>query len=184
MRHPLPHPLRHPRHPLLAPLVLAPLVLAGGCLDSTGPGVFEEIPVEEVPFDPSLGINLEDFTPLETGIWIREDVEGAGDTVALGQQAAFHYAGWVYTGFLFDRAEEEDGPPPVILLGSIGPLGGLTQGVRGMRIGEVRTVLVPPQLGFGAVDFPGIPPNSWLVLRIRLVAIDGESEVPDAGGAE
>jgi hypothetical protein len=168
---------------LLVLLVAAPLLLAAGCLDSTGPGVFQEVPIEEVDFDPSLGIDLADFTPLPVGIWIREDVEGAGDTIGLGQQAAFHYTGWVYTGFLFDRAEEQDGPPPEILLGSAGPLGGLTQGVRGMRLGEVRTVLVPPQLGFGAVNFPGVPPNSWLVLRIRLMAIDGQTEVPDAGGA-
>jgi FKBP-type peptidyl-prolyl cis-trans isomerase FkpA len=157
---------------LAALVALAAPVLAG-CLDSTGPEPVLDIPIEEVDFAPALGINLGDFTRQESGIWIREDAPGEGDAILGGQQAGIHYSGWVWNGDQFDRAQEEDGPPQEFILGAPGPIAGLSQGVLGMRRGGQRTVLVPPILGFGGVNLPGIPANSWLVLELRLMTIDG-----------
>jgi hypothetical protein len=162
------------RNPLRrAALVAFAAPALAGCLDSTGPEPVADIPIEEVEFAPALGIDLDDFTRQESGIWIREDAPGEGNAIIGGQQAGIHYSGWVWNGDQFDRAQEEDGPPQEFILGAPGPIAGLAQGVLGMRIGGQRTVLVPPLLGFGGVSLQGIPANSWLVLELRLITIDG-----------
>ncbi len=170
------------RHPLrLAALLAVGSPFLTACLDSTGPEPVRDVPIEEVEFASSLGIDLGDFNRQESGIWIREDAPGEGNAILAGQQAGIHYSGWVWNGDQFDRAQEEDGPPVQFILGSPGPIAGLSQGVLGMRIGGQRTVLVPPVLGFGGVNLPGIPANSWLVLELRLMLIDGSDGTGNGG---
>lgn len=52
-----------------------------------------------------------------------------------------------------------------------GTLAGLDVGVRGMRVGGLRRVLVPPELGYGNVQIGEIPPNSTITLDIELLSI-------------
>jgi len=157
----------------LAPLLVVPVFLSG-CLDSTAPEEFDDPGIDEVVFAASLGVDLEDFVPRESGIWVRDDEPGEGDPIVMGQEAGVYYTGWVSTGFQFDAVSEADGPPPEFVLGMPGPIDGLTFGLLGMRVGGERTVLVPPSLGFGWASLSGVPPGSWLVLGIQLVSIDGE----------
>jgi FKBP-type peptidyl-prolyl cis-trans isomerase FkpA len=170
-----------PRRRLSATLTLLLVATLPGCLDGTGPEPLEEVPISEVEFAAELGIDLAAFVPDQSGIWVREDEVGTGSAILGGQVAGIHYSGWVSSGQQFDQAEEEDGPPVQLVLGAAGPIGGLTAGIRGMRVGGQRTVLVPPRLGFGGVNLEGIPPNSWLVLRIRLRTIDGDDGTDEAG---
>jgi hypothetical protein len=164
------------------PILLLLLPLLSGCLDSIQLTDPEFTSPEEVSFAPSLGIDLAQFRPTEGGVWIRDLEPGEGSGITLGQLAGIYYSGWVSDGHEFDRVAEGEGPPAEFVLGSAGPILGLTRGVFAMRLGGERVVLVPPSLGFGAVSLPSIPPNSWLVLRIRLARIDGVGL--DEGGAE
>lgn len=155
-------------------LLLGLLVLTAGCIDPVEPEPVVDPPIDSVAFDPALGINLGAFLADPSGIWIRDDEEGLGEAVDYGQRVDIYFTGWASNGSLFERREAEDGATAQFILGNPGPIGGMTLGVAGMRVGGQRTVLVPPSLGFGRADFlPQVPPNSWLVLRIRLVAIDG-----------
>ncbi|TVP42601.1 MAG: hypothetical protein EA350_15170 [Gemmatimonadales bacterium] len=170
----------------LVPLLVLPVMMAG-CLDAIAPEEFEDPPIEAVAFDASLNIDLADFELEDSGIWVRDDEPGEGDPIVMGQEAGFYYTGWVATGQQFDEVSESDGAPPEFALGTPGPIAGLTLGLLGMRLGGERTVLVPPSLGFGWADLVGVPAGSWLVLGIRLVSIDGETEPPaedpDGSGA-
>jgi peptidylprolyl isomerase len=158
----------------LASLLVATAFLSG-CMDSVSPEEFVETPIEEVTFDPSLGIDLDEFVLEESGIWVRDDEPGEGDPIFMGQEAGVYYTAWVSTGHKFDAVSESEGPPATIVLGRPGPMDGLTFGLLGMRAGGERTVLVPPSLGFGWISLTGVPPGSWLVLSIQLVSIGGDT---------
>jgi hypothetical protein len=161
---------------------------------------------ETVVFDPSLGIDKEDFAS-SGGVWIRDDnlpdedpgddpgngdpdddpgngdpdddpngdpdddPEPQGPAAASGDVVHFWYEGFVFDGTPFDARIPSDGEPAALLLGVPGPLGGLLQGLTGMREGDRRTVLVPPNLGLGPRGAGVVPPNAWLVLRLEMVEV-------------
>jgi FKBP-type peptidyl-prolyl cis-trans isomerase FkpA len=145
-----------------------------GCLDPVEVEVPVDPPIEEVEFALSLGVDLDDFISLPSGVWVREDEVGEGGEAQFGQFVGVYFTGWAFNGNLFDRLEEGDAALPEFQLGDPAPLDALTLGIVGMRLGGTRTVLAPPSLGFGSATFiEGVPANSWLVLRIRLLRLDG-----------
>jgi len=163
---------------VLLSVVGACVVVPLACTDSgTDPVVNPVLPLSGVEFAPELGIDTAQFTP-QVSVWIRDDV--VGDTAALAAAAdrvvLLYYEGWTSGGVRFDAVGEEDGDPVAFLPGAAGPILGLRQGVIGMRAGGERTVLVPPASGFGSVELPGVPGNSWLVLALRVV----EVQAPEA----
>ncbi len=164
-----------PHRPLrpAAFLALAAVTLTA-CLDPVEIEPIEDPPIEEVEFDSSLQIDLGEFLELPSGLWVRSDEPGEGSPAELGQLVGIYFSGWASNGALFDQVEEEQGDFPEFQLGIAGPLAALTLGVEGMRLGETRTVLSPPSLAFGSSQaIAAVPPNSWIVLRIRLVRLDG-----------
>lgn len=55
--------------------------------------------------------------------------------------------------------------------GAGGTLQGLDLGVRGMRVGGQRKLLVPPELAYGKAGVGEIPPNATLELDVELLSI-------------
>ncbi|TVP49468.1 MAG: FKBP-type peptidyl-prolyl cis-trans isomerase [Gemmatimonadales bacterium] len=153
----------------LFPAVIV-LLLLGGCSD--GP-TFPVLQFEEVQWAPSLGIDPADFTELPSGIWVRDDQEGTGATVAVGNYIRTHYRGFLTDGTRFDSSLDGSGRPPLAFtVGSGEMIQGFDRGARGMQVGGVRTVLIPSFLGYGSrPTSSAIPPNAWLVFEIHLVEI-------------
>ena len=48
---------------------------------------------------------------------------------------------------------------------------GFTEGLVGMKVGEVRKIVIPARLGYGPDDYGSIPGNSVLVFEVRLISI-------------
>jgi FKBP-type peptidyl-prolyl cis-trans isomerase len=49
---------------------------------------------------------------------------------------------------------------------------GFSQGTTGMKVGGLRRVVVPPNLGYGAAGSPpDIPGNATLIFEIELIAV-------------
>ncbi|MEI7614006.1 MAG: FKBP-type peptidyl-prolyl cis-trans isomerase [Betaproteobacteria bacterium] len=111
----------------------------------------------------------------DSGLQIEEIKVGSGDTATAGQFVSVHYTGWLTNGTKFDSSKDRD-EPFEFSLGERMVIAGWDEGVQGMKIGGVRKLTIPPQLGYGARGAGGvIPPNATLVFEVELldIVIDG-----------
>ncbi len=96
--------------------------------------------------------------------------EGQGDPIKEGETAVVHYTGYLVNGTVFDSSRDKPNPFRFKLAtGSV--IKGWDQGVLGMKVGGVRKLIIPPDLGYGAASVGAIPPNSTLVFEVELVQI-------------
>lgn len=100
-------------------------------------------------------------------------VSGEGPAIEEGKTAVMHYTGWLTTGSKFDSSRDRDETFP-FRLGAGQVIAGWEQGVKGMKAGGKRILIIPPDLGYGArsVGQGLIPANSTLVFEVELVRID------------
>lgn len=92
------------------------------------------------------------------------------ETADTGESVTVNYSGWLKdTGVLFDSSFKPDRTPFTFTLGSGGVIKGWDQGVAGMKIGETRRLIIPPDLAYGAAGQGDIPPNATLIFDIQLL---------------
>ena len=107
----------------------------------------------------------------ESGLQIEELKVGEGALADAGQFVSVHYTGWLTDGRKFDSSKDRD-EPFEFPLGRRNVIAGWDEGVQGMRVGGVRKLTIPPQLGYGARGAGGvIPPNATLVFEVELLDI-------------
>ena len=58
-----------------------------------------------------------------------------------------------------------------LVLGTNVLVPGMEQGIVGMKVGGVRRITIPPELGYGARAMGDLPPNSTLIFEVELVAM-------------
>ena len=97
---------------------------------------------------------------------------GTGTEATTGRLVQVNYSGYLYSA----TAAENKGTPfdagtfPFTV--GTGVIPGFSQGVQGMRVGGIRRVIIPPNLGYGAQGSPpAIPGNATLVFDIELLAV-------------
>lgn len=106
-----------------------------------------------------------------SGLIIEDMAEGAGDAVRAGQTVSVHYTGWLTNGRKFDSSKDRN-QPFEFPLGGNRVIAGWDEGVQGMKVGGVRKLTIPPQLGYGTRGAGGvIPPNATLVFEVELLEI-------------
>jgi peptidylprolyl isomerase len=106
-----------------------------------------------------------------------EDVKvGTGASPKAGQTCVMHYTGWLWEngakGKKFDSSVDR-GTPFKFQLGRGMVIKGWDEGVATMKVGGKRTLLIPPQLGYGPRGAGGvIPPNATLLFDVELLGIE------------
>ena len=100
---------------------------------------------------------------------------GTGAEAVSGQLVAVHYTGWLWLdgmkGKKFDSSKDR-GEPFVFPLGAGQVILGWDEGVAGMKVGGSRTLIIPPNAGYGdAGAGADIPPNSTLIFEVELLAV-------------
>ena len=99
-------------------------------------------------------------TTTPSGLIFEEVTIGSGVAAGLGQTVSVHYTGWLTDGTKFDSSKDRY------------VIRGWDEGVQGMKVGGVRKLTIPPQLGYGARGAGGvIPPNATLIFEVALLDI-------------
>jgi len=112
-----------------------------------------------------------------TGLQITDIKVGTGATPKTGQTCVMHYTGWLYQngakGQKFDSSVDR-GQPFEFPIGTRRVIAGWDEGVATMKVGGKRTLIIPPELGYGARGAGGvIPPNATLIFEVELLDVKG-----------
>jgi peptidylprolyl isomerase len=116
------------------------------------------------------------MTKTPSGLQYQDTVVGTGSNPKSGQTCVMHYTGWLWEnaakGKKFDSSVDR-GTPFEFPLGQGRVIKGWDEGVAGMKVGGKRTLLIPPQLGYGARGAGGgsIPPNATLLFDVELLGV-------------
>jgi peptidylprolyl isomerase len=110
-----------------------------------------------------------------SGLQITDTTVGTGATPKAGQICVMHYTGWLYQagakGKKFDSSVDR-GQPFEFPLGRQQVIAGWDEGVASMKVGGKRTLVIPPELGYGARGAGGvIPPNATLIFDVELLDV-------------
>ena len=148
-------------------LALTTAVTIAGCLGDSPVAPT----IENATFAPSLGIDLDDFTRLGSGLYYRDIVVGTGAQATVGTLVSVRYSGSLTNAFVFDSGGASRTPVD-FTIGEGGLIAGFEEGTFGMRVGGTRQIIIPPHLGYGSQPRTGIPANSILVFTLELLSAD------------
>lgn len=108
------------------------------------------------------------FSKDDNGIYYKITKEGGGNKTGKGKNVAAEYKGYLISGQVFDQSK---GRGPLEFRTAGGQMiPGFDIMVQDMKLGEKRTVVLPPELAYGERGYPGvIPENAYLAFDIELV---------------
>lgn len=96
---------------------------------------------------------------------------GEGAEAQRGNVVTLHYTGTLSDGSKFDSSRDR-GEGLTFQLGAGQVIQGWDDGVVGMRVGGTRTLVIPPEQGYGERGVPGIiPPNAALHFDVELLEV-------------
>jgi FKBP-type peptidyl-prolyl cis-trans isomerase FkpA len=130
-----------------------------------------------------VGQSLFVFTPkkedlMSNGLIIDDLVVGEGTEAVPGKMIEVHYTGWLYNpdatdnkGKKFDSSVDR-GETFEFPLGGGRVIRGWDEGFAGMKIGGLRRLTIPSEMGYGARGAgAAIPPNATLVFDVELISV-------------
>ncbi len=108
----------------------------------------------------------------DSGLKYEDLIVGEGQTCGgRGDTVKVHYTGWLEDGSKFDSSVDRDEPFSFpVDVGYV--IKGWDEGIRGMKEGGKRKLVVPSTLGYGSHGAGDvIPPNATLIFEVELLEV-------------
>ncbi len=139
-----------------------PTVALGTTID--GRGNFPKLPLVTGPLQSTAsGLQYVDIRP------------GTGAAAVAGDVVTIRWSGWLTTGVSFSQGQVVQSS---FVLGRRETLPGIDQGVRGMKAGGKRRLVIPPELGYGKQGLQTanaiavlVPPDVTIIEDVELVSV-------------
>lgn len=154
---------------LLKPLSMCLLVLLAGCQAQSPTNSTSK--QTETTQEKTMTQSIKELQKIDTQV-------GTGREAEPGFNVTVHYTGWLYDaaakdhkGTKFDSSVDRK-EPFNFFLGGGQVIQGWDEGFAGMKIGGKRTLIIPPEMGYGARGAGGvIPPNATLIFDVELLEV-------------
>lgn len=119
----------------------------------------------------TITMNLDNAITTPSGLKYIEIEEGTGASPTNGQTVTVHYTGTLTDGKKFDSSVDR-GQPFSFKIGVGQVIKGWDEGVATMKVGGKRTLIIPPDLGYGAQGAGGvIPGNATILFDVELLGV-------------
>jgi len=117
-------------------------------------------------------MNLDNATTTPSGLKYIDIKVGTGESPTTGQSVKVHYTGTLTNGKKFDSSVDR-GQPFSFKIGVGQVIKGWDEGVATMKVGGKRTLIIPPDLGYGERGAGGvIPGNATLLFDVELLGVN------------
>ena len=103
-----------------------------------------------------------------SGLKYIDEIIGIGRTPQIRDKVKVHYTGTLENGNKFDSSRDRN-KPFEFTLGVGRVIKGWDEAIALMSKGEKRTLVIPPDLGYGSRPKDKIPPNSTLIFEVELI---------------
>ncbi|MEN9790743.1 MAG: hypothetical protein RLZZ63_401 [Gemmatimonadota bacterium] len=123
-----------------------------------------------VTFADELNVVLLAMTKHPAGLYYRDVELGAGAVATAGREVVVTYIAYLTDGREVDRSTPQ-GAPMAFEVGKGTVIRGWDLGVRGMKIGGTRQLVVPARLAYGRRAVGKVPANAPMVFLVRLDAV-------------
>ncbi|WP_318679149.1 peptidylprolyl isomerase [Treponema sp.] len=126
---------------------------------------------------PVLKKMVSDFSKTDNGIYYKVISEGNGAEVKNGNKVVVEYKGYSVDGNIFDGSTKfvpESHDPIDFVVGAGQMIRGFEQMVLDMKVGETRTIVIPPELGYGRRGIPqvGISGTDYICFDVYIVSAE------------
>ncbi|PIN20685.1 FKBP-type peptidyl-prolyl cis-trans isomerase [Handroanthus impetiginosus] len=115
-------------------------------------------------------VTSDKYVTRDSGLILWDVISGKGDCPKAGQQVTFHYVGYNESGRRIDSTYLQ-GSPAKVRLGTNALIPGFEEGIKEMKPGGKRRIIIPPELG------PPVGPSTFFsskqfeVFDIELLSI-------------
>lgn len=108
--------------------------------------------------------------PIPSSLKIEDIKIGVGAEAKFGKNVTLHYVGTLTDGTKFDSSRDKN-RTFTFELGAGEVIDGWDLGLQGMRVGGIRKLTIPPDLGYGSEERKRIPANSTLIFEVELFEV-------------